>query len=84
MIRDILTRAAADGCVEPRTLAADLGVSHALVETMLDDLVKRGYLAVMASDTPAAAGCGGCAAKRACAGRAPRLWRLTEKGRAAV
>jgi hypothetical protein len=71
----------ASGSIALPELARQLGVSEALLEPMIQDLVRRGYLA------PVEAGCerGAC---RLCPQRggcslppAARLWALTKRGR---
>lgn len=68
-------------------LAEALDVPQPLVVSMIEQLVRRGYLTE--SET-CASGCDGCALHAAC-GAAPggalmglRLWSLTKKGLAAV
>ena len=72
-------------------LARELGVSEALLEGMLENLARLGYLRLV-SNPPAgcqSAGgslanvghCQGCSMKGACAvGGQGRVWTLTEKG----
>jgi len=79
-----LIRAIAEGQAHSQIeLAGRLGVSEGLVEQMLEDLVRMGYL------TPLEAGCASqCAAcplaKICIVGRPRRAWVLTEKGQKAA
>ena len=55
-------------------LAAELGMAPALVEAMLEDLVRRGYLREVAGAC-CAGGCRGCALLGTCAvGQSGRAW----------
>lgn len=71
------------GIQRPRDLAAELDTTPALVEGMLADLERMGYLASV-SDQCGPAACGGCG--KACAGplgmivQGGKLWALTAKG----
>jgi len=71
------------GIHRPRDLAAELDTTPALVEGMLADLERMGYLASV-SDRCGPATCAGCG--HACAGplgmitRGGKLWALTARG----
>jgi DNA-binding transcriptional MocR family regulator len=61
-------------------LARRLGVSHALIENMLDELTRQGYLkaVVGGSSTP----CERCPLHTACRfQRQARIWTLTSRGK---
>ena len=59
-------------------LARELGVSEALVELMIEDLVRMGHLAVATGSCGGR--CAGCSLAKACAiGGSSRIWTLTEK-----
>jgi len=59
-------------------LASELGVSKALVELMIEDMVRMGHLAVAAGSCGGR--CTGCSLVKACAiGGSSRVWTLTEK-----
>ena len=63
-------------------LAKRLGVSEGLVERMLEDLARMGYLESVAS---CAEECAACPLARMCiVGRPRRAWVLTEKGQRAA
>lgn len=60
-------------------LARGLEVSAPLVELMIEDLVRMGYLAVATGSCGGR--CEGCSMAKACAVGGPsRIWTLTEKG----
>lgn len=79
MLKTLLERIAQGGTWTVESLADELNITPALVESMLDDLTRRGYL------KPAQGGCSGtcasCGMAAGCirqAGR--RMWTLnTEK-----
>ena len=60
----------------PALLARRLDVSQALVEMMLADLERAGYLRAVADDGTRCAGCG---LQPTCKTPAPRLWVRTSK-----
>jgi hypothetical protein len=66
-------------------LGGTLGVSDELVRAMVDDLVRRGYLAPSGLGCPG--GCSSCSASNAIVSggcsllASQRLWTLTDKGR---
>jgi hypothetical protein len=60
-------------------LARRLGVSHALVENMLDELTRQGYLKVIVGEC--ASPCGYCPMPAACLfDRQARIWAISQKG----
>jgi hypothetical protein len=62
-------------------LARELGVSQALVEQLVADLLRSGCLR-MAIDECVPAGCASCPLRSSCSlPQGVRLWQLTEKGR---
>ncbi|MDD3650042.1 FeoC-like transcriptional regulator [Immundisolibacter sp.] len=75
MLRRLLQQVAQAGTTCSAELARALGVSTELVELMLDDLARRGYLRPL---TPGrAARCGRCPAHTACLYRnQARTWAL--------
>ncbi len=80
MLREIV-RTIAEGQVHSQVeLARWLGVSEGLVEQMLEDLARTGYLKPMGGESTE--GCAGCPLAKMCvASRPRRAWVLTEKGR---
>jgi hypothetical protein len=59
-------------------LGMDMKVSTDLVESMVADLSKRGYLK---SYEDCVSACDNCSVSSACEGHAhPKIWTLTEKG----
>jgi len=62
-------------------LARELGVSQALVERLVADLLRTDCLR-MAIDEGVPAGCASCPLRTSCSlPQGVRLWQLTEKGR---
>jgi len=75
MLKKLLARIAQGGTWTVESLADELNVTPALVETMLDDLTRRGYLKSVQG------GCGGVCASCSMAGgcirqAGRRLWTL--------
>jgi hypothetical protein len=87
MLERLLSLLRSGGLHTPAGLARELGVSAGLVEHMLADLARMGYLrpvagaACAASDGGETGGCAGCSLAAACAAGRPggRVWALTEK-----
>lgn len=92
MLDRLLSLLTDGGVHTPATLAVRLGVSEALLELMLDDLARMGYVYLVqdqscaatpgaGSPTTPAAHCTGCPMAGACAVRLAggRVWALTEK-----
>jgi DNA-binding transcriptional MocR family regulator len=91
MLDALLSMLAQGGIRTPRQLAEQLGVSQSLVEQMLDDLSRMGYLrpidglACHAPSDGESTACSGCPASSACAVGKPagQVWALTHKRPAA-
>jgi hypothetical protein len=80
MLMDLLTLIGRGGVQRPADLAAELGVSGSLLEGMLADLVRMGYLGLVESACSPAA-CSHCASScSVSAGQNGRTWALTDKG----
>ena len=78
MFRQLLQLVARAGTARSTELARALGVSTAMVEPMLQDLVRRGYLRPVA---PGCTACAACPVRAACLfGSAARVWALSAKG----
>ena len=79
MLKELL-RLVAQGDVRTRVeLARKLGVSEGLVEQMLENLARMGYLRPVAGGCDAH--CAACPLAKTCAvGTPTRIWALTEKG----
>ena len=79
-----LIRAIAEGQARSLgDLAKQLDVSVGLVEQMLEDLSRQGFLRLTSMEC--ASGCGGCPSASACSLTQPvRTWVLTEKGHQAA
>ncbi|RLC81126.1 MAG: hypothetical protein DRI61_04360 [Chloroflexi bacterium] len=83
MLRDLLRLIGQEGIHNPLELAKRLEVSQALLEQMLEDLARMGYLKPAASQCPGQ--CVSCPLLNRCAvGGQTRVWMLTEKGMEAV
>ena len=84
MLTKLLRRIAqAGGAVATGELARALGVSDGLVEQMIEQLGRLGYLDPVSP--VCAGGCGHCPQRSACAiPSQARLWSLTERGRRMV
>ncbi len=81
MLRRLLALIAnRDGVCSYDDLAREMGVSRALLEPLLDELLRSGCLRIAGED--AADGCGGCPVHSSCGPTAgARFWEVTEKGR---
>ena len=79
MLRKLLQQVAEGGVRTRAELARKLGVSEGLVEQMLEDLARMGYLRPVAGGCDAH--CAACPLAKTCAvGTPTRIWALTEKG----
>jgi len=79
MLRELLQLIAEGGTRTRTELARELGVSEGLVEQMLEDLARMGYLRPVAGGCDAH--CAACPLAKTCAvGTPTRIWALTEKG----
>jgi DNA-binding IscR family transcriptional regulator len=79
-VLDQVLRIAAQGGIHTRReLAQRLDVSEELLQQMIDELVRMGYLKPVAGDCDGR--CAGCSFAAECAiGGAGRIWTLTGKG----
>ena len=83
MLRQLLQRVAEEGTARSTELARPVGVSTAVVEPMLQDLVQHGYLRLVAPGCATA--CARCPVRAACLfGNAARVWELSAKGQERV
>lgn len=79
MLDQVLRIVAQGGVHTRRELAQQLGVGEELLQQMIDDLVRIGYLQPVVGDCNER--CAGCPFAAECAiGGAGRIWTLTEKG----
>jgi len=79
MLRELLRLMAQGGVRTRAELARELGVSEGLVEQMLEDLARMGYLKPV--EGSCASQCTACPLAKTCAAGTPaRIWALTEKG----
>lgn len=80
MLETLLKLLAGGGAHTPESLARELGTSRDMVERMLADLARLGYLE--AAGGTCEARCAGCPSAAVCAvGTPQRVWTLTEKAR---
>ncbi len=80
MLEQLLERLADGGSHTPESLARELGVSRDMVERMLADLERLGYLEPAGGACKSA--CAGCPSAAVCAvGTPQRVWALTDKAR---
>jgi len=83
MLERLLQMLRAGGTHTIAELARELEVSEALVELMMEDLVRMGYLAVAGGSCDRR--CTMCPPAEVCAARGPtRVWTLTRKGQEAA
>ena len=81
MLEELLKLLAGGGTHTPETLARTLGVSRDMVERMIADLARLGYL--RAAGGGCESHCAGCPSANACSVGSPQqIWTLTDKGRA--
>jgi DNA-binding IclR family transcriptional regulator len=78
MLRRLLLRMRDRGLCQPAELARHLSVSEALVQSMLIELERQGY--VTSTAVSAEYQCGACPLRMACTVKGTRLWTLTPKG----
>jgi DNA-binding HxlR family transcriptional regulator len=77
MLAELLQRITESGTVRPGELARKLGVSEALLEGMLADLERSGYLRRVEGCSQG--GCPACPAAGSCSTRKGRVWVRTHK-----
>jgi len=83
MLQKLLERIAQGGVHSTTALARELGVSQGLLEQMIEDLVRMGYLRAVGESC--AEHCAGCSLRESCALGGPGgIWALTEKGEKAT
>ncbi len=78
MIDQLLRLVAEGGVHSYEDLTRHLSISQPLLEMMLEDLARRGYLRSVGNGC--GGHCGGCAAGGCSIAGPVRLWTLTEKG----
>ncbi len=80
MLRELIRTIAEGQAHSQIELARRLRVSEGLVEQMLEDLARAGYLEPVGGGS--AEGCAGCPLARTCVtAQSRKAWVLTEKGR---
>lgn len=70
MLERLLARISQKGAASLAELARELDTSPALVESMLEELERRGYLEPV--ESCASGHCSGCSVKNSC--QTPRMW----------
>jgi hypothetical protein len=80
MLEKLLTEIRGGGTLQPTALAAKLNTSVGIVEMMLEDLERRGFLTQVNNSCEES--CGGCPLVGDCATTSPqgRMWMLTHYG----
>ena len=79
MLETLLRIIAAQGTERSAELARRLGVSHALMENMLEELARQGYLKAVVGECSVP--CERCPLHAACLfRRQARIWALSPKG----
>ena len=76
LLRELLDVVAEENLVTPAMLARRLNVSQGLVELMLADLERAGYLRAVTGERNSCAGCG---SRQACRPPQPHFWIRTGK-----
>lgn len=76
MLEELLERISQGGGFSTHSLALEFGVSNELMEAMLGDLVRAGYLRSM--DRCEEADCGKCGMSASCKPRG-KIWMLADK-----
>jgi ribosomal protein S25 len=76
LLQELLTAVSEENLVTPAMLAQRLNVSQALVDLMLADLEKAGYLRAVTGDCNSCAGCG---PRQTCQPPRQRFWIRTGK-----
>jgi hypothetical protein len=80
MLHELLRIVCSGGVHSLKQLAQQLDVSVALMETMIDDLARMGYLNPLNAEC--ASNCNGCPVAGTCSiGGSGRVWALTEAGK---
>lgn len=83
MLHELLSIVCSGGVHSLRQLAQQLDVSEALLESMINDLARMGYLNPLQAEC--ASNCNGCPVDGTCSiGGSDRVWALTEAGRKLV
>lgn len=81
MLERLLAEIQSGGTLQPTTLANRLGTSPAMVDMMIEELKRRGFLSEV--DLACAQTCGGCPIQNTCISKGDlgRLWQVTPKAR---
>lgn len=90
MMMKILKRLSEGGLYSNKMMAKELGIDESMVEQMISQLERLGYIKKDNMNSSSGCDCGCCSPKKSkscCSGKNNvniDLWKLTEKGRAAV
>jgi hypothetical protein len=90
MLTTILQKMAASAVLNQADLAKQMEISEDLLERMLEDLARKGYLTSSTAGDENRRSCGGCSACKSCSACSSGHhqlftgWTLTAKGRAAA
>ena len=79
MLEELLRQLGRGGVQSYQDLAGALSISEPLLEAMLENLARLGYLRPVVSCSESSHGCSGCSAGCSVQGQG-RLWSLTERG----
>ncbi|MCU0484820.1 MAG: hypothetical protein MUC85_01795 [Anaerolineales bacterium] len=71
LLQELIRITSEESLATPASLAKRLQVSQGLIELMLADLEKSGYLQAV---IPNCGSCEGCGIRQACGSNPPRLW----------
>jgi hypothetical protein len=76
LMQELLDLVSKENLATPKLLAQRLNISQDLIEMMVADLERAGYLQVATGNCN---GCTGCGIQKACDSPASRLWFRTDK-----
>jgi hypothetical protein len=76
LMQELLDIVSKENLATPTLLAQRLNVSEKLIELMLADLERSGYLQAAAGNC---SGCAGCGIRKTCQSPGSRLWLKTNK-----
>lgn len=81
LLKLLALMARSQGIATTRAMARELGVGEGLLERMLEDALRLGYLDLLPQGCQSVA-CERCSLRAACTSEgATRLWSLTDRGR---
>ena len=87
MLIKILKSLAKGGRYSNKLMATELGVDESLVQQMIDNLIRMGYIEKEKINS-CGDGCGSCSSKGSCGSDTHsieiNIWKVTEKGKKAI